>query len=313
MPNSIVLDMTTLLQVSTDLGLSLRGPFDLAQVAQLGFGNGDEPAFDGVLRLPFCLDGDYERQVGVEVRQAGRSLELSLHVPSGSPPLTEADTERAVAQVARILSVEHNGTPFARLCKADPALAAAHRLAPGFRPLLFSSPYEAAVTSIISARRSRRQGLAMVARLAEESGVSIDVAGKPTRALPTPSRLLAVESAPGIPADRIPRLHAVAEAARRGELAADRLRLLPPEEAMDELQRIPGIGPFYSSLIVERACGHADVALTFNDHAGRAVSRAYGLASVDEQEFERLAESWRPFRTWVLVLLRSLLDRSEIR
>ncbi len=303
--------MTTLLQSPTHLRLAVRGPLDLAQLARQGFGNRDESAFDGVLRRAFCLDGDYERQVGVEVRQAGRSLELDLHVPSESPPLTDAETERARAQVARILSVEHNGTAFARLCKADPALAAAYQRAPGFRPGLFSSPYEAAVTSIVSARRSRRQGLALVARLAEQSGVSIDLAGQPTTALPTPSQLLKVDSSPGIPADRIPRLHAVAEAARRGELDADRLRGLPSADAVTELRRIPGIGAFYGSLIVERACGHADLALTFNEHASRAVGQAYGLESVDEQEFHRLAETWHPFRTWVLVLFRSLLDRSD--
>ena len=83
-PNCIVLNMTTLLQSPTHLRLAVRGPLDLAQLARQGFGDRDESAFDGVLRRAFCLDGDYERQVGVEVRQAGRSLELDLHVPSES-------------------------------------------------------------------------------------------------------------------------------------------------------------------------------------------------------------------------------------
>lgn len=142
--------------------------------------------------------------------------------------------------------------------------------------------------------------------------MTLELAGRPTTALPTPSQLLAVESVPGLPADRIPRLHAVAEAASRGELGADRLRLMPPAEAMAEPQRLPGIGPFYSSLVVERACGHADVLPTLEEHTRRAVEQAYGIKSLDEEAFARLVESWRPFRTWVLVLLRSLADRTAV-
>ena len=37
----------------------------------MGFGHRDERSFDGVMRMAFCLDGDYERQVGVEATQIG--------------------------------------------------------------------------------------------------------------------------------------------------------------------------------------------------------------------------------------------------
>ena len=82
---------------------------------------------------------------------------------------------------------------------------------------------------------------------------------------------------PGLPADRIPRLHAIAEAARAGNLEAEQLRSLLPDEARSELQRLPGIGPFYSSLIVVRACGHADVPAPEEGHARAAIQQAYGL------------------------------------
>ena len=95
-------------------------------------------------------------------------------------------------------------------------------------------------------------------------------------AVPTPSRLAAVDALPGLPADRIPRLHAIAEAAASGRLDAGRLRALPPDEAQTQLQQLPGIGPFYSSLIVIRACGHADVPAPGERHAGRRSSRRTG-------------------------------------
>ena len=44
------------------------GPFSVAEAATFGFGQRAGGAWDGVMRLAFCLDG-YERQVGAEVRQ----------------------------------------------------------------------------------------------------------------------------------------------------------------------------------------------------------------------------------------------------
>jgi len=51
--------------------LDVTGPYDLGEIATMGFGHRDERSFDGVMRMAFCLDGDYERQVGVEARQRG--------------------------------------------------------------------------------------------------------------------------------------------------------------------------------------------------------------------------------------------------
>lgn len=291
--------------------LEVRGPYDLAEVALMGFGHRDEGSFDGVMRMAFCLDGDLERHVGVAARQDGADVELTVQVPPGSDGLSDAELERLRAQVARVISLDHDGEAFHRLCLADPALAPVHRRAPGFRPALFYSPYEAAVWSIISARRARSQGIGLRTKLAAEFGATFTVAGVETLAVPTPSRLLSVEAVPGLPADRIPRLHAVAEAAREGWLDAERLRGLPPDEAMTALQQLPGIGPFYSALVVVRACGHADVLTKAENHARQAAAEAYGWDhDPSDAEFAELAERWRPYRTWVMVMLRALAGRT---
>lgn len=291
--------------------LEVLGPYDLAEVALMGFGHRDESSFDGAMRMAFCLDGDHERQIGVVARQNGDRVDLRFQTLPGSPALDGAELDRASRQVARVISADHDGEAFHQLCLADPALAGVHLRAPGFRPALFYSPYEAAVWSIISARRARPQGITMRTRLSQLYGAAFELDGVETPAIPTPSQLLAVESVPGLPADRLPRLYAVAEAAQRGELDAERLRAMPPEEAMAELQRLPGIGPFYSALIVVRACGHADVLSLAEGHSRKATQELYGLAAEPtDAEFEQLAQRWRPFRTWVLVMLRALSGRA---
>jgi DNA-3-methyladenine glycosylase II len=247
----------------------------------------------------------------VAARQQGAAVELEVQTAAGAAALGADELARVERQVARVISLDHDGETFHQLCLNDPPLASVHSRAPGFRPALFYSPYEAAVWSILSARRARGQGIALRTRMAEQYGAAFDLAGVRTVAVPTPSQLLAVETVAGLPADRVPRLHAVAEAAQRGELDAVRLREMPPEDAMADLQRLPGIGPFYSALIVIRACGHADALSSAEVHSRQAAQELYGVDhELTDAEFEKLAEAWRPFRTWVAVMLRALAGRA---
>ncbi|MEO6116911.1 MAG: hypothetical protein ABIP33_11050, partial [Pseudolysinimonas sp.] len=167
--------------------IALRGPYDLREVALMGFGHRNESSFDGVMRLAFCLDGQ-EQQVGVELRQDGAELELTVH--------GDGDLDAVAAQVARVVSADADGVAWDAICAADPVLARVHAIATGFRPSNFYSPYEAAFWSVISARRARAQGIALRRRIAEEHGRSFTLAGQVEAAIPTPSQLLSVDSFP---------------------------------------------------------------------------------------------------------------------
>ncbi|MBO9625391.1 MAG: DNA-3-methyladenine glycosylase 2 family protein [Microbacterium sp.] len=283
--------------------LPLTGPYDLREVALMGFGHRDESAFDGVMRLAFCTDR-LDGQVGVEVRQRSGALDLTIH--------GDGDLDEIAAQVARVVSADHDGDAWAAVCASDPVLARVHAAAPGFRPSNFYSPYEAAVWATLSARRSRRQGIGLRQRLSLAHGAAFELAGRTEAALPLPDQLLALDAVPGLPADRVPRLHAIARAALDGLLDVSRLTALSPEEAMAEVQRLPGIGPFYSALIVIRACGLTDVLSTQEDHSRAAVEALYGLDHTpDDAELARIAEGWRPFRTWAAVSLRAVGSRLD--
>ncbi|RYZ30422.1 MAG: hypothetical protein EOP01_04545, partial [Propionibacteriaceae bacterium] len=172
---------------SRTTSLPVSGPYDLREVALMGFGHRDEASFDGVMRMAFCLDGDHERQVGVEARQEGDRVDLTLRPAGDLTALTDDEVAAAAAQVARVVSLDHDGAAFHALCEADPVLAPVHAVAPGFRPALFYSPYEAAVWSVLSARRARAQGIGVRRRLAQALGATVELAGVPTEAVPTPS------------------------------------------------------------------------------------------------------------------------------
>jgi DNA-3-methyladenine glycosylase II len=281
-----------------------RGPFSLAEAATFGFGQRSDSQWDGVMRLAFCVDG-YKSQAGVEVRQdATGTVHCAVHGPGD---LELASVER---QVARVLSLDYDGEEFTRIGQRDPVIGMLQAAAPGLRPPLFYSPYEAAAWSVLSARRPARQMMTVRQRLSEAAGPTFDLAGQCLAAFPTPAALLQVDSFPGIPADKLERLHGVAEAALSGQLDAARLMELGPETAMARLQQIKGIGPFYSSLIVIRGTGFADVLPVAEPRALALTARLYGEDEpLSEVRFRAIAEPWKPLRTWAIVLIRAAAQR----
>ncbi len=277
--------------------LSPRGPFSLEEVALFGFGQRHATRFDGCMRLAFCLDG-YQQQVGVEVRRGGKEVTCRA--------LGEGPLEAIGRQVARVLSLDHDGEGFVEVGRRDPVIDRLQRVAPGLRPPLFYSPYEAAAWAIISARRPARLMAAVRDRLSREHGRRFVIAGEPVAAFPLPGVLADLNQVPGLSPQKVERLHGVARAALAGGLDVDRLAALAPEQAMAELQKLAGIGSFYSALIVARATGLTDVLPTNEPKVLEMAARLYGRpAPLQPVELQALAERWRPFRTWAVVLIRA--------
>lgn len=278
------------------------GAFSLRESARFGFGQ--RPAAgrddDPVMRLAFCLDDGFERQVGVEVRQSGDdgAVHCTAH---GSGDLTAIHL-----QTARLLSLDHDARDFVEVGRRDPVIRRLQLAAPGLRPPLFHSPYEAAAWSVLGARRPQWQMAQVRTRLCDSAGRRFDLAGRRVSAFPTPPRLLRIGAFPGIDADRLDRLHGIARAAEDGLLEARRLRSVGPEAAHADVQRIPGIGPFYASLVAVRAVGFADVLPTDEPRVRELARELYGLDDLlSPERFALLAEMWRPWRTWATVLIRA--------
>jgi DNA-3-methyladenine glycosylase II len=95
-------------------------------------------------------------------------------------------------------------------------------------------------------------------------------------------------------------LRALGAAAGTGRLDRARLRALGRDAAEEDLRELPGIGPFSAELVWIRGVGDPD-ALPGNERRLAAIVRErYG-----EVRMEDVAEAWRPFRSWVALLLRA--------
>jgi DNA-3-methyladenine glycosylase II len=184
---------------------------------------------------------------------------------------------------------------------------------PGLRPVLFHSPYEAAAWSVLSQRKHRNQAAAIRRRLSEAAGQTFELAGQAESAFPLPGQLLGVTEFPGIDAGRMTRLHGVARAALDGQLDPAALRKLPQDDALAALQRIKGLGPAYSMLVYLRSTGVTDGLALGEPRLAGYLRHYYGLAETpDATTMEKLAEPWRPFRTWAGVLFRVAGERAGL-
>ena len=278
-----------------------RGPFDLRLLAGFGFGPETEraEASEPVMRLAFCRD-DMDGHAGVVLRQdpgGDGAVRGELH--------GDADVGAVRRQVARILSLDHDGEAWLAVGERDEVIGRLQRRYPGLRPPLFNSPYEAAAWAIVSARRPARQAAITRSLIAERLGQVFELDGERRAAFPTPRALRELEPLKGLPPLKVERLHAVAEAALEGRLDAGRLRGLDTAAALAELQELPGIGPFYATLVLVRGSGSADVLPAGEPRVLACVAHYYGCDTPPSPErFAELAEPWRPFRTWASVLLR---------
>jgi DNA-3-methyladenine glycosylase II len=281
-------------------------PFSLDAAAAFGFGpNTGRPAPErGVMRLAMVTD-DLAHHAGVHLSQDPDGT-IVASAESDAPPDVVAQ------QVRRILSLDHPGDEWLAVGTRDPVIGRLQRAHPGLRPVLFHSPYEAAAWAIISSRRHRSQAASLRTQIAAAHGRTFMLAGEQVHSFPLPARLLALEEIRGVDRVRLGRLHGVARAALDGALEADSLRAIEPEQALEQLQKLSGIGPTYATLILLRATGVTDV-MTFSEpRLPSYVSQFYGLgpAAASREQIQRISEGWRPFRTWASVLIRVAGDRA---
>jgi DNA-3-methyladenine glycosylase II len=282
------------------------GPFSLAAAQRFaggfpaGIGGGGVEGTSIVMSFP--VEGS-SSSAAVELHQAADGLVI------GQTDAAAADMPTIVRQAARSLSLDHDGSGWPAVGERDPVIGRFQRQYEYLRPVCFYSAYEGATSFVIGQRISMRQSARVKERLRDLAGDRPTVHGHPYPAFPRPERLLELPDIAGVSALKVTWLHGIAQAAIDGTLDTEALRALPSDEALARLRELPGIGPWTAEAIRLRGCGMADE-LSVNDEVSpRAVATLYGRPSLDRPAFEKLAEGWRPYRMWAVVLLRFSLKR----
>ena len=79
------------------------------------------------------------------------------------------------------------------------------------------------------------------------------------------------------------------------------------------LRAIPGLGPVYAGLVLLRSTGVSDALTGAEPRLPGYLRHYYELDEVpDVETVRRIAEAWRPFRTWAAVLIRVAGDRDGL-
>ena len=291
--------------------LEPEGPFSLAAAARFGqaFAPSPTAGSEATIRLAFAAERAGWQTVGVELSQRGRDVHGRVVTRGGRAP-ARGLVDAAREQARRILSLDVDGRGFPALAERDPVVAALQARYPGLRPVLFLSPYEAAAWAIISQRIRITQAARIKAELARAHGESVAFRDGTLAAFPAPPRLAALEPGQrGLSDRKTAQLRALGHAALAGSLDADRLRRQAREDALRELQRLPGVGPFAAELVLIRGAGEPDYFPAHERRLEQAIRSAYGLpAGADADRLRTVADGWAPYRSWVAVLLRRWLE-----
>lgn len=293
--------------VSGTVDIAVPGPFDLDTAARFleAFAPAARPdaaGEPGTLRLAFPMPGSWQH-TGVRVRQREPGV-VDVSVVAG-----DAEVSEAAGHVARILSLDVDGSGFAAVGRRDPVVGALQERFAGLRPVLFTSPYEAACWAVIGQRIRFAHASVFKQRLAEQSGCRLDVDGRPLWSFPSPAELLEMPAPQWLPEIKVDRLRVVAEAALGGVLDPIALRTADPADAVEELRALPGIGAFSAQLVLIRGAGHPDVFPADERHLLDEMREAYDRPAATPRELSSIADAWSPYRSWVALLFRAAREQ----
>ena len=285
-----------------------QGPFSLAAAQDFaggfpaGIGGGSAAGTSLILAFPV---ESWRDSALVELRQEAVDGPVTGRVTG------TADPETAQRQAARSVSLDHDGAGWPEVGQRDPVIGGLQASHGWLRPVCFYSAYEAVTSFVIGQRIARRQAARIKATLGERFGDEVALDGATYHAFPRLERLLEAREIPGLPAEKVRRLHGLAEAAMEGRLDTERLRALPRDEALAELQTLHGVGAFTAEGTLLRGCGVVDE-LPSDPLTAEAIGDFYGLPSpLDAASWHRITEGWRPYRMWATVLLRVGMERAK--
>jgi DNA-3-methyladenine glycosylase II len=209
-----------------------------------------------------------------------------------------------------MLSLDVDPAPWREVLERDPILAALQSKWPGFRPVCFASPWEAAIWGVLVQGIGMQRAAKLRASLAERYGERIEIGSASSFVFPAPAKVLELDPIEGLDAERARRLRAVAEVAITGKLDADRLRSIPATDALRELRSIRGIGEWTASHILLRGAALADGDALGEPRVLRGIAAAYDCGE-DEDTCAKITERWLPYRMWGAILVVRALRGTE--
>lgn len=267
-------------------------------------------AWEGLLRFlaPRAIPG-VEEVVGDTYRRtirhrgaAGVLTAEAVRQPAGVrvavQGLDAGALEPARRAVRRMLDLDTDVAAVDRALGADPTLAPLVAARPGLRAPGAYDGWELAVRAIVGQQVSVAAASNLAGRVVRVVGTPLErPVGSLTHVFPLPDELAAAPL-PGIgmPGSRVETLRALGRAIAAGTVALD--GSIDAETTRGALVALPGIGPWTANYISMRALGDPD-AFPIGDVGLRRAAVRLGLPG-ETRALARVAERWRPYRTYAV-------------
>ena len=292
---------------STTLRLEPTAPFDFDLTA------GYHTYFQGRSGADNLDNGVYRRllDLGGKLALASVSSVGNVDVPGlelelRGEALTEAESKLAAEQVEWMLGTGQDLAQFYSLAGSDPAMEDLVRQFRGLHLPRTETLFESLVLAILGQQISAGVARTMRMLLIERYGVRAEFDGAEYLAFPRPEAI--AESSPEelrplkLTQRKAEYVHGIAVAALRPEWGE--LWELPADEFVRRLTELRGIGKWTAQWALVRGLARPD-ALPLGDLAlRRGVSRLVRNGEpVTDAEVERVAERWRPWRSYATAYL----------
>jgi DNA-3-methyladenine glycosylase II len=295
--------------------LVIRGKFRLASsINAMRRTTANPQSQQGLAELHFSHEVE-GGAVEVLIRQQNPHEDISLKIygNSANPSSLSWIKER----VTRMLSLNMDGGEFYELVNDDPRLRMAAAICPDLRPVMYATPYEGIMTSILRKGLDMKQSVQLIRNFCEVGGIV--PAGKPSAPssfpgkftlLALPDKLMEVI---GLPEEKIRTArdftsHLVGDPDPLEYLET----VFDAERAIKTLTALPGINTMTGMHLLQYAYGHPDMVLD-GPRLRMAIKRFYNLPDIpDSSTVKRLSEPFNRWRSWWTFLLITANETSVI-
>jgi AraC family transcriptional regulator of adaptative response / DNA-3-methyladenine glycosylase II len=278
--------------------LAYRAPIDagrmlgfLAARAIPGVESADSGRYRRTLLLP---NGTGILSVGVPPRRQAGYLECELQLED------LRDLTAAVQRCRRLLDLDADPEAVTGYLSDDPVIGPLARACPGRRSPGAVDGDEMALRAVLGQQVSVAAARQLGARLVAAYGKPLERPdGTLTHCFPTADTLAGADPA-ALP---MPRARAVALTGLAAALASGELSLDPGadrDRAQAQLLALPGIGPWTAGYIRMRALSDPDAFLPGDVGVLGALARLGAADPATAREADRLAEGWRPWRSYAV-------------
>ena len=281
-PKARLLSMEEGIRTSQCQRLAVGSPFNLQATVRL------------IQRRPNGVD-HWERSRYLRAFETGQGTRLAIVVNDGTVDAPDVrlqiaggsvddETTRAAATTLRwVLGLDANPAPTTWLTEREPAFEPVASALRGFRAPCFPTLFETICRVLPFQQLSLDAGTAIVSRFVERFGAELSANGRSLFAFPDPET---IAQAPiealrevGLSRPKATALRSLAMRALAGELEVAHFQTRSTEDALKELNALPGVGPWTAGVILLRGLRRMEVFPTGDVGAARSLPALLGLSA----------------------------------